>query len=70
MTVVLASPIDRVYTSHPSYRQNLWLRRENFVFDGPLAPLNHGKQATALETPCIKVAKWPELQSESLLAGH
>ena len=33
--------------------------RENFVFDGPLTPLNIGKQAVALETPRIKVARIP-----------
>ena len=38
MTVVPAAPIDRVYSSGPSYRQGLWVRRELLFFDEILVP--------------------------------
>ena len=57
MAVLPAASIDRVYTSRPYLSTGSIAPPANFVFDGHLGHLNHRKQAMALETPCIKVAK-------------
>ena len=56
MTGVRTAAIGRAYSSRPSYRQRLWLRRQ-LCFRWHPCTLGCGKQATALETPWTKDAK-------------
>ena len=60
MTVALAAPIDRVYSSRPSHRQDLWVQREIYVFDGPLTPLIAGSRPRPWKRP---VLRWPSGQN-------
>ena len=69
MTVAPTPAIDCVYGSALSYRQGLWVRRGNFVFVGPLAPLVSGSRPWPGKHPIPRRPRWPDWAFGSLVTA-